>query len=427
MADLHLTLAHTPGWMMYPALATAAVLAWWSYRRYGPAPAGLAGIITRSCRAGAVALLALALTGPSCVRTTTWNEGGNLAIAVDRSGSMARADGPQASPRHAIVARLNAALSEHRPDLNPTWYSIGDGTLTITAAEAAEPPSGTRSQLGDDLHQLCRDHNPDAVIVVSDGRISDGSSSLAASGRSLARAGIPRAGIWTLAVGGTTIDPSLSLADVRCPDTLPLGEQVPVAIRIQGRQLDDRPLTLRTWIGDSLVNEQQLNLPSSGDDPLGSATTSALVPVRFADEGRHRLRVEVTCDDLSHSYEQSVTVNARRLRVLMLLDRPRYEMRYLRNALIRDLTIEVHSYLGDGRWRRWGDSDHGPEQLPLLDDQLADYDAIILGDIDAGHFNAEQLDALSRAVRQAGCGLIVVPGSRGALATYSGTALAAVL
>jgi len=44
-----------------------------------------------------------------------------------------------------------------------------------------------------------------------------------------------------------------------------------------------------------------------------------------------------------------------------------FELRYLREALKRDNTVTIHSYLAldQGRWLRWGDQSQGPSHLPL--------------------------------------------------------------
>jgi uncharacterized membrane protein len=122
----------------------------------------------------------------------------------------------------------------------------------------------------------------------------------------------------------------------------------------------------------------------------------------------------------------AVNVSERKLRVLILEHRPRYETRYLREAFKRDKTITVHTYLAEGRWRRWGegsDSEVGPAHLPLTPAELREYDVIVIGDIGPDALRDSDMTNIENAVKRQAVGLVWLPGETGALAGFANSKL----
>ena len=98
-------------------LLAAAWAGGYGYGRwYGPRVPGAAGVIARACRAAAMALLVVLLGWPALARTSVTVLPGEVAVAIDTSASMARADGPggeelrksarhrQPGPGHSFLA-----------------------------------------------------------------------------------------------------------------------------------------------------------------------------------------------------------------------------------------------------------------------------------------------------------------------------------
>src|SRR5258708_35248939 len=77
-------------------------LAWWSWRRYGPAPAGAQGWIARLCRAAALGLAGAMIAGPAWRTTATPVFPGRGLVAIARSASAARPDRPEHRPRSGL-------------------------------------------------------------------------------------------------------------------------------------------------------------------------------------------------------------------------------------------------------------------------------------------------------------------------------------
>ena len=418
------------GWLVPLMLACAIAAAWWAWRTYGPAPGqGVAAVIARASRAVGVALLVLLAAGPGWRTTSTTVTPGTLTIAVDGSASMAITDGPAGQPRIAAAGRLGEALSARVDARQATvrWSLIaaagrnGDvDPSALAAADAANLAVGPSSPLADDLDRLVAGTRPDALVVVTDGRITDGASFARLveqwRGRELRLA--------ILATGTDAVVPDLALDEVVINREAALGEREPVAVRVSHRGLPPGPLRLTVRVDDEAPQELEVPQGTTAEAAV-MATAEGRAEVVFAREGQARLTVTVTAGGRTVSQVVTVSVSERKLSVLLLDGRPRYEVRYLREAFKRDKTVTVHAYLAEGRWRRWGND--GPERLPLTSADLAGYDVVVLGDVAPDAFRAADLANLEAAVRKGGSGLVWLPGETGAIAGFTGQKLGELL
>ncbi|MCE9680700.1 hypothetical protein LZP69_16400, partial [Shewanella sp. AS1] len=86
-------------------------------------------------------------------------------------------------------------------------------------------------------------------------------------------------------------------------------------------------------------------------------------------------------------------------------DLPRWEYRYLKNALRRDHTTEVdvllctsdNAFIWDGT-----DGKQPLEQFPINRKEISEYDVILLGDVNPTIFTTEQITLIRDFVREGG-------------------------
>ncbi|MCK6488467.1 MAG: hypothetical protein L6R48_09095 [Planctomycetes bacterium] len=412
------------------AVALAALAGWWGWRRYGPAPGGpLAGFTARACRSAGLALLVLLAAGPSWRTTTTTVVPGRLVVAVDASASMEAADGPGGSRRIDAAAALARALAARSDlQLRADWRLVCQGGRGEEggrpfdpAAAATVAATGPSTPLGDELQRLVAGSRPDLLVVVSDGRVTSGSPLAAAAaawegqGRDLR--------VLALAAGSDRLEPELLIDAVEVNREAALDELEPVTVRLAHRALPPGPLSVRVLVDGQESARAEVAQAHAEGAALAAAEARLEVPFRRA--GPARVRIEVAGGGRSAVQELSVEVRERRLAVLLLERQPRYEARYLREALKRDKGITLHAYLADGRWRRWGPL--GPDHLPLGPAELGAYDVVILGDLGPDAFRAAELEAIEAAVRRNGAGLVWMPGETGATAGFARTRLGELL
>lgn len=412
-------------WHLLAWLALAIALVWWAWRRYGPAPAGVAGRIARLCRAAAMVVLVAMLAGPAWRTTATTEVPGRVLIAVDRSASMARSDGPDGAPRIAAATTLQQALATaDRRRLALDWQALGGVAGTIAPEELAAglAATGATSPLGEELLRLVEGGRYDAVVLLSDGRVTAGER-LEAVADALRRKDLA---VYALAVGTEAVEPGLWIDTVVANASAALEEREPVVVRVGGRGLGPGPVVVRVLVDGKEQAKRELTLPQGTGD-AGATAGDVTLEVQFAKQGTAALRVEVEQDGRRDARDLRVEVAERKLQVLVLDSRPRYEIRYLREALRRDHTIELHAYLHDGRrWRRW--SNQGPDDhLPLSKAEARDYDVILLGDLGPDLLGEEHALAIDEAVRKHGTGLVWLLGELGATAGFANHKLGGLL
>ncbi len=421
------TWQHAPEpWHQLLFLLAAIAAGWWAWRRYGPTAKGTAGLVARWCRVAALALAVGMLAGPAWRTTATTVLPARVAVAIDRSASMARADAPGERPRIDLsqdLARELVTVIAPR-GLAVSFHGVGGvpGELETRDLIAAPPvASGATSALGDEVATLIGDERPDHLVLVSDGRVTDGSP-LTVLAEQLRTRGLQ---VSILAVGGEAIEPGLWIDEIDFNKDAALGESEAFAVRVSGRALPQGETTMRLLVDGAEVDLAKTALQSPSDQPAALAIGEGRLETTFSKQGPVRLRIEVEHGALKDARDLTVTVAERKLQVLLLEGRPRYESRYLREALKRDHTITLHAYLGDGRWRQWGDgpSDH----VPLGANELKDYDVVVIGDLAPEQLPdpSANLETLARAVRDHGVGLIWLPGESGAIARFARTKVGA--
>ena len=126
----------------------------------------------------------------------------------------------------------------------------------------------------------------------------------------------------------------------------------------------------------------------------------------------------------NNSIEAPLAIRKEQLHVLVIESYPRWEYRYLRNALERDPGVEVNCVLFQPDV---GQPGAGRGYLPAVpkEDVLAKYDVVFLGDVGTGkgQLTVEQCAQLQKLVRDQAAGLVFMPGLRGFENSLNGTAL----
>jgi hypothetical protein len=364
-----------------------------------------------------VCLLTLTLLRPEFVRQLDRSEKPEIAILIDASGSMQTKD---VATTNGVIARTEWVRRQREAQF---WKPLA-GSAKVSLEEFSTPPAATntpsvRANAGTDLNRalssaLDRARNLKSVILVSDGDWNQGPPPVGVATR-YREEGIP---VFSVVVGRESALPDVVLDPVHAPAYGLLGEQIAVPFHIRSHLPREIKTTLTLSRGTREETRKPVVIPA-----MGEVQDSILWSPTAAGDAELSLSVPVERDEgLPENNRQSFRINVRvdTLKVLVVDSLPRWEYRYLRNALARDPGVEMNSLLyhpgmGPGGGRGYLDA------FPNTKELLGKYDVVFLGDvgIGEGELSSTDVELLRGLVEQQGSGLVFLPGRRGRQATFA--------
>jgi uncharacterized membrane protein len=429
-------LSFSPPW---PALVTvaaalvAAALCVWAYRRAGaPGTPTRARATLLTIRLLAISLLLGCLLRPVLIVRAVEPQRNVLAVLVDDSRSMAIADLGQAA-RSSFVreefgqsGRLRSALERR--------FALRYFRFSATAERAPNPDggsfAGTRSNIGQALERTAEELAGlpvSGIVLLTDGADTS-RSSLADTLRSLRSAGLP---VFAVGLGRDTlardvqlgrVDPPLSVlkgttlvVDVVIGQSGYAGRTVPIVVEDEGQQLASQEVTLASD-GEPATARVRFTLAEAGPRVLHFK-----IPVL---EGEQVAQ--------NNEREALVTVTDRREKILYIEGQPRYEMKFLRQAVADDKNLQVVT-LQRSAERKFlrldiDAADDLAGGFPKTREELYAYRGLVIGSIEASAFTQDQLQMIADFVNVRGGGLLALGGRRSFTeGGYAGTPVAEAL
>ncbi len=404
------------------ALAVILVLSVLSWKR---SPHRRRTAILETLRVVSTLLVVLLLWKPEWLTITHPQTKPRIAILWDDSKSMTTVDAalpPSLSDKATIVSRADWVKKALGSDLwKPLEANGVNEVLTQPFSTApTEDPSGTA---GTDMTTpieglLEQEDNLRAVVMIGDGDFNLGQPPVSAAQRMKLR-GIP---LFTIPVGSSVRLPDLDLLNVTAPTYGIVGENVQIPFTI--RSSLDREVRTVVRLRDEQGRERTKDITlapgvETYDSILwklekeGSATLELSIPVANGE------RVES-----NNSRKFNISGRPEKIRVLVVESNPRWEYRYLRNALSRDPGVELSCLLFTPQLGLGEGHDYISEFPSKLQD-LAKYDVIFLGDVGAvpGQLTKEQCELIRGLVENQASGVVFMPGPQGNQFSFLDTAL----
>jgi hypothetical protein len=386
------------------AVLLAAVLCGLAWRRSGYARSqGLLELF----RLALIALIALNLNQPEWVEEYRPVEKPAVGVLWDNSTSMDTRDVPLGPSGPKLVSRREAIA--HLTD-EAAWASLRE-RMDIIVQPFSSPGSSSRTDLYEPLAQAPEQvKNLIGVVLISDGDWNDGPPPVQAATK-LRLKGVP---VFSIPVGSTTRLPDIELVSLGAPTFGVAGKAVRIPFTIESTLPREyrTSVTLKTSDGDEVSEEVRIA-------PMGRTSGSVLwKPAKVGD-------VTLTLDVPKHPEEAiadnnrltaPIAIREEKLRVLLVESLPRWEYRYLRNALARDPGVEVACLLyHPGLSKVGGGTKDYIKQFPAGLDELSKFDVVFLGDVglDDGQLTAEQCRLLKGLVEHQASGLVFMPGAQG--------------
>jgi hypothetical protein len=402
----------TTPWTIALSLAVVAVTAavcFVSWQRSGFARGhGVLELV----RLAIVSLVALLLNQPEWVEEYRPDAKPVIAVLHDASPSMETRDGGGTVPR----SRRDVVAPLATPEF---WQPLAERFAVRIEPFAAAPATGT--DLAGPLATAADRFAPlRAVVLASDGDWTTGEPPLAAA-QSLRLAQVP---VFTVAAGSETRLPDVELASLDCPTVGVATKPVRIPFTVSSSLPTERVVTATARISTGETLTKEIRLP-----PMGSVTDWFYwTPADVGDVEVTLTLPPVAGELLPDNNARTAPLSIRRetLRVLVVEGVPRWEYRYLRNALSRDPGVDVSCLLFQpGLSKRGGGNTDYIDRFPSGLDELSQYDVVFLGDVGVGpgELTDEDCRLLKGLVEYQASGLVFMPGWRGEQASLVGTPL----
>ena len=430
------------GGLALALLGVAAALAavWFLYRRDGRDLSARQRVTLALLRLGALAAALLMLCELVAVQQWDRKLPTQLIALVDASQSMGLRDPypsageaaalakaldleagkPEALRQQSRLALAKQGLAKLLPRLaegrTTQVYGFGgrlDGPKDAESLSKLGPAEPT-TNIGDALRDALAAHRGQpiaGVLLISDGRNNGGADPLPIAVQ-MGKDGIP---IVALAAGTPEGPQNVRLADMQAPPAAfqrdPI--DVPVLIESRGKKGVPATVTLERRLDDGPWQEVGSQVLTLGEDGA-----QQLVKFRLTSEqlGRLDLRAkvadagpELTLDD--NVATASVRIVRQRLRVLMISGTPTAEAQFLKNALMRDRTLEFYGWLQGAHEKYDQPGDKPLKRLPQNQEELDFYDALLLIDPDMQDLGPQWSEMLTHFVGRGGGGLVYVAGA----------------
>ncbi len=374
-------------------------------------------IALESLRCLVVAIAAVLLNQPEWVEEYRSPELPTLAVLVDRSPSMQTKDVMLVDDSNAAIAP--GATVGNAQSRAEAVQALSDSEYWKPLASIARvaittfPPDGKvdGTDIAQPLNQAIEGNtNLMGVLVVSDGDWNSGEPPVSAVAR-YRTLGVP---IYTLPIGSPTRLPDIELLSVDTPTFGIVGKGVRIPFTIESSLPRDTTAQVSIAISDGQQLTKEVRIRAM------SRTTDAVVWTP-KEQGDYNLQVEVPKNpqesiDNNNSLATPIAIRQEKLKVLVIDTYPRWEYRYLRNALSRDPGVEVSCLLFHPDLDKVGGGNRDYiKEFPATLEELSQYDVVFLGDvgIGEGQLTAAQCELIKGLIEYQAGGLVLIPGSRG--------------
>jgi uncharacterized membrane protein len=369
-------------------------------------------------------LCALAVMRPVRVSTRGSMVGPRVVVLVDQSRRLLLP--AEGTTRRALALRAAQNVVRRYKAARLSVLGFGEGAPTPLALDAAGTKSAVPQRLSVDsdlsaaLSSLASSpgERPEAVVVVSDGRLTRPASGADASAlkRAVGALGVPvhtvrvverapqDASIRAVRAAGAAVahQPLALTVEVGCSGGLTCG-RIPITVR-----------ELRRGVAPAVL--------ASGEADVKNGTATVELHITLERAGARVIEVSIDAppgDTIPENNRRFVTfsVTRDRIRVLHIAGRPTYDVRALRMWLKSDQAVDLVSFFilrtDQNDTGTTDDSELALIPFPvdqLFTEYLPTFDAVVLQDFDAVRYRLSgYLPELARYV-EAGGGLIMVGG-----------------
>ncbi len=350
---------------------------------------------------------------------------GGSAAGLTRAQVVERAVN-QAKLVGVLAKRYNVRVYRFATDTRPE--PLPADTKKLAAYRLKLPlddKRGNSTQMGTALNRVLEDISGQRVsgaLILSDGGSNLGDDPAAVAERAKAQ-GLR---VSAVGIGDPTPTRDLAITEVLADEVVRKDNVVQVFAGIAHRGYEGRTVAVTLRKGAETVGTQSIKLgPAARKQSVTFTYTPKQVGAFTYTVSTSVLPEEVTDKNNRRTFLQRVV--DKQLKLLYVEGEPRWEYRYLKNAILRDKQIRFSCILVTGASSRSGGEGNVPIYgFPSDEKSLFEYDILILGDVPRTYFNDAQVRNIRRFVEDRGGSLVVIAGEKHMPHEYKGSSLDAV-
>ena len=363
---------------------------------------------------------------PEWLAEQTFEQHPTLAVLWDKSNSMKTRDVVE----NTTAGREPRSRAETiEPLLSDSAWKQAEDNSTSEMDVVVEPfssnlePAEDGTDLNAGLTGVLEKHaNLRGVVILSDGDWNVGKSPVEAAARYRMK-GVP---VFAVAVGSKVPLPDLELASMDAPTFGIAGKPLHIPFSVSSTLGQDRDIRVTLNVDENATATKVLRVPAM------SQSTSSITWTPPA-TGDYTLTLQVPKDEKellvdNNAISAPIAIRQEQLKVLVIESYPRWEYRYLRNALERDPGVDVTCLLFHPELPKVGGGRGYVKSFPSAN-ELSRFDVVFVGDVGIGpkQLSAQEAQELRQLVSAQAAGLVFLPGRYGFQETLNASALADLL
>lgn len=308
-------------------------------------------------------------------------------------------------------------------DYNSKLFSFGEKVSEINHASLKAWPeiNHQNTQVGSGLREVSKSLEGlplSSVILFTDGASNRGDDPVDVA-RSFAERGIK---IFPVAIGyQDAID--IRVSDLRLPDFIFKESDVALEIVLETRGLIGETINLEIKLGEQRSIKRRCK--------VNSETVSTSVSINSKSVGTFPLVVKATPHHgenvlANNKMEKQVQVIEREIRVLLAVEGPSWEYRYLKSMLDRDPRYVASVYMRRGDIKRKRSDTQFLDRFPF-ENLNRDFDLLIFNNLNSSIFDSEKMKLIRDFVSESGGSLIMLSATHGTPSSYAATPIGQML
>jgi uncharacterized membrane protein len=405
-----------PHWLLpvLIAIAAAGLALFLRARRSHAAP------VLRGWRLGVVwllesltvAVLLALLWQPALVVTELQPRQNIVAVLVDGSSSMGRTEGGATREQQAVTALQAGVMEKLQRNFQTRLYRFDSTLSRISQPGQLGAPVAPATHIGASLEQLLTQSEGlplGAVVLLSDGGDNSGGVDRNVI-EALRNHRIP---VYTVGFGDEKASRDVEVEDVVVASRALAGSRLSATVKFQQHGYAGARSTLSVRDGSPVLSTHDVVLAADGTvqtenilfnvGPAGAKTLSFAVEPVAGETNRS-----------NNTLTRLVNVEQEPRRILYFEGEPRWEYKFIRRAAEDDRMIQLASLLRTTENKIYRQGVSTAQELaggfPTRAQDLFEYQALIIGSVDAGYFSPTQQQLIRDFVDRRGGGLLLLGG-----------------